>query len=164
MQCRKCNTDKPADAFAHNRRVCKVCRRKTPEQRRAEYLRNKDKILANSMDWYERNKERKAETQKAWQAANPEKVDAAVKRYRATGAMNANTRAYNLAKKHRTPAWADLQKIQAVYVVAKAYGLEVDHIHPLQGETVSGLHTLENLQLLTREQNAAKSNSFEEAA
>ena len=36
----------------------------------------------------------------------------------------------------------------------------VDHIVPLQGETVSGLHLSENLQIITESQNASKYNRY----
>lgn len=60
----------------------------------------------------------------------------------------------------RTPAWADLKAIKDFYKNCPA-GYDVDHIVPLQGKLVSGLHVLENLQYLPASINRAKSNKFE---
>lgn len=62
-------------------------------------------------------------------------------------------------KKKRTPPWADIEVIKDVYLKCPK-GLAVDHIIPLQGELVSGLHVPNNLQYLTREANSAKNNKF----
>lgn len=64
------------------------------------------------------------------------------------------------AKLKATPKWADLEKINLFYQTCPK-GFQVDHIIPLQGEIVSGLHVLENLQYLTVKANRKKSNSWE---
>lgn len=61
---------------------------------------------------------------------------------------------------HRTPAWADMNKVRDIYVNTPP-GYHVDHIVPLRGTNVSGLHVENNLQYLTPEQNLIKSNTFE---
>ncbi len=63
--------------------------------------------------------------------------------------------------------WADHDKIRQFYALAKELtertGVEheVDHIYPLQGETVCGLHVETNLQILTKTANRAKGNLFD---
>jgi len=52
---------------------------------------------------------------------------------------------------------ADLLAIKQFYI-SRPKGMEVDHILPLQGKDVSGLHTLNNLQYLTKSDNASKGN------
>lgn len=59
----------------------------------------------------------------------------------------------------RTPAWADREAILKVYDKCPQ-GSVVDHIIPLLGENVSGLHVANNLQYLTPEANTAKSNKY----
>ena len=69
-------------------------------------------------------------------------------------------------KLKRSPAWANKKKIERVYQLAAwAFkytdeSLEVDHIIPLQGKNISGLHVENNLQILTRSENRGKCNSF----
>lgn len=68
------------------------------------------------------------------------------------------------ARMMRLPKWVsqhELSEIRKLYDEARIKGLEVDHIIPLQGKLVSGLHVLSNLQLLTRSENAAKKNTYE---
>lgn len=64
-----------------------------------------------------------------------------------------------MSKKQRLPKWADLEKIREVYKNCPQ-GLQVDHIIPLHGKTVSGLHVHDNLQYLTPLENVQKSNKW----
>lgn len=73
-------------------------------------------------------------------------------------------------KLRQSPPWADHEAIKKIYQKAQAMtqstGIQhhVDHIVPLQGKNVSGLHVAENLQILTFTENIKKSNKFEVAA
>ena len=95
-------------------------------------------------DWAAQNPERSKTRKAEWFQANPEKACASVARRKA-------------AKLLRTPPWADLETIKLIYTGCPK-GMTVDHIFPLQGETVSGLHVPENLQYLTPSQNSSKRN------
>lgn len=79
-------------------------------------------------------------------------------------------RAKQRAKRiQRIPPWANLKAIKAIYAecaakcrrTGRAY--EVDHIVPLLGETVSGLHVENNLRIISKRENRAKGNRFEPA-
>lgn len=70
-----------------------------------------------------------------------------------------------------TPKWLtdeDWKAMDALYAEARAKSREtgirheVDHVIPLYGKTVSGLHVPSNLQILTQAQNVAKSNMYAE--
>lgn len=90
--------------------------------------------------------------------------DGKARRQAALTIYRAAIRASNL---QRTPAWADREAIAEVYRRAKSMTLttgiphHVDHIIPLRGQTVSGLHVAGNLQILTAAENLTKSNRFE---
>jgi len=60
---------------------------------------------------------------------------------------------------NRTPSWADLKAIRSFYMNCPE-GYEVDHIVPLRGKMVSGLHVLGNLQYLPADENRRKRNLF----
>ena len=75
------------------------------------------------------------------------------------GVVNSyNTKRY-VTKLQRTVPWADLKAIKEFYKNCPK-GYHVDHIIPLQGENVSGLHVLSNLQYLTKSQNSSKGNRY----
>lgn len=70
------------------------------------------------------------------------------------------------ALKIATPSWADHGAIEAFYVEARRLtdetGIlhEVDHIVPIQGKRVCGLHVEANIQILTKIDNVKKHSKF----
>ena len=66
---------------------------------------------------------------------------------------------YSKRLTERTPAWADKKKIIEFYKNCPK-GYHVDHIIPLNGKKVSGLHIETNLQYLTKKENLKKSNKY----
>lgn len=106
---------------------------------------NKDKLNAYSAKRYKENPEYCKQYIYAWSAANRHRVVA----------KDAKRRAIRLLA---IPAWANAEAIAAIYKEAGRLGMEVDHVIPLQGKLVCGLHVENNLQLLTKSENSAKGN------
>lgn len=110
-----------------------------------EYARaHSDKRAAYIRSYYEANRSHMLSANREWCVNNPDQ-------------RRAHHRRYYAAKVRATPAWADMAAIEAFYA-ARPVGMEVDHIIPLQGKNVSGLHVHWNLQYLTPAENAAKGN------
>jgi hypothetical protein len=93
----------------------------------------------------------------------------ALERYYRLYYNNPNFKLYHILKakerkrdlKIRTPIWADFDKLIEIYKEAQEKGLTVDHIIPLRGNLVSGLHVHTNLQLLPAKVNSSKGNQFD---
>ncbi len=71
----------------------------------------------------------------------------------------ARTAKYKSIKLNRVPKWANLKYISEIYAKCPT-DMQVDHIIPLQGDLVSGLHVENNLQYLSVEDNLIKHNKF----
>jgi hypothetical protein len=82
---------------------------------------------------------------------------------------NALTAKRRANKLNATPKWLNKEQhteMRNFYTIAKELQwlseerLEVDHIIPLQGENVSGLHVPWNLQILPKSMNVKKGNKI----
>ena len=174
--CAKCNVDKPLDQFCKNKNrkggyhyYCRECHSKSNKRWRDDNL---EQALATSAKYRKANKKACHAASKAWEKANPEKVKAwrAVYNKENAGYLQEKCVRYRVGKRNRTPKWLNESQLLAIkckYQVAAMYnreGLErwhVDHIVPLQGKTVSGLHVPWNLRVIPAKLNQQKSNRLE---
>ena len=140
--CTKCRVVKALTDFHKNRtrrdgrqEWCKTC---SKANLHAYYLANKDTVLAKHKNYAANNR----------------------------GARNAIEAKRRAAKLERTVSWGCKESIDYIYnqsaALTKLLGIEfqVDHIYPMQGELVSGLHVEGNLQIIPATLNQRKSNKF----
>jgi hypothetical protein len=157
-ECKACNTARAVKWKSDNAEKARVTWQlwyaDNCEKRRAESLRwareNPEKKRAQANKWSAENREKVRAWGAEWRAENPEKVRAKAARRRAQVLC-------------ATPAWADHAKINAVYAWAKhleelGVKCHVDHIVPLQGELVCGLHVHYNLRVVIDIENIKKHN------
>ena len=142
--------------------------------------KNRDKTRASQKKYYEANKElcldkikkcQKANKDKynkfiyEWRKANPNKVAAIRKRYYEKNSAKdiARVRRRQGKIKHCEIFMnvGELAEIQGLYDFCQIFkGFEIDHIIPLNGKLVSGLHILSNLQVLPIYENRSKQNKY----
>ena len=159
--CTCCGVEKPKTEFNKKKQKkdglspwCKPC---ASAKTREYYKENKDKVSKYSSAYYFKNKEARDSYMVEWRKSNKPKMRA----------LGAKKRAAIL---ERTPKWLSqehLDLIKTEYelaawctsVMQEEY--QVDHIVPLRGKTVSGLHVPWNLSVITKTANAEKSNKWQ---
>lgn len=119
-------------------------------------IENKEINTNRAVKWNNDNKDRRRQICRNWQIRNADKANANTAKRRAT-LLNA------------TPAWLTkehLDRIELFYMCSEENELtfgkpyEVDHIVPLQGKNVCGLHVPWNLQVITKSDNRSKKNKL----
>lgn len=130
-------------------------------QMRDRYYRNLDSAKEYNKKYYRTHREREIARAKVWHTRNPEKARASTKKYRSKNPkLFVKYQADRRARKRQatlplTPGQKDWMKF--IYEKCPP-GYEVDHIHPLAGENLCGLHVPWNLQHLPMPANRSKSN------
>jgi hypothetical protein len=180
--CSKCGLTKPAEMFytrgTRLRTPCKACID-------AYRLENRERVNANQRRWQQGNKEVHTQRAYAWRRANRDKFNATARAHQAKvlrekpdviharrkrwadrnpGKLNCYNAQRRAALIGATPAWANQFFIEEAYLAARrrsaamGISLHVDHILPLKGANVCGLHVETNLQILPGSVNCSKGN------
>ena len=122
---------------------------KSRERAREYAASHKKEARQRAKKWAIDNPDRKKQSNIAWTEANRDRSNSLKAKYRA-------------AKRQACPPWLNkemLDQIHEIYrlrrQISEATGIvhEVDHIVPLQGGTVCGLHVPWNLRVITKEKN-----------
>ena len=158
--CSNCNQTKELTEFYTNKRkasgyhcYCRICSKEKNKQWKTN---NKEKAAVYDKAWQEKNKDKKSKNYKNWQVNNRAKVNS----------YNSLRRALELKA---TPSWlTNEQKSQldSIYWLARLQQeltdeqYHVDHIVPLRGKTVCGLHVPWNLQVMSAKENMTKGNKL----
>ena len=168
----------PEAAKAARKRYYEANRERLRQRHREWVAANRDRHYANIKAWHEANRERATEIKRAsekrvgYRPKKPEVVKAAVARWRKKYPERAQ--AYVTARRarkiQRTPPWfGELDELVAreahhltrLRGAATGFSWHVDHVVPLSGACVSGLHVWNNLTVIPAKVNRRKSNQFE---
>lgn len=165
------NEEKKLKASIRNQRYLQKGGDRVEELRKtaSETYNQKLRTSPDYSERYEELKQSNRQRVKEWQESNPERVKQYAKelRQRYPEKQVAKVQKRNAAKLKRTMAWADYTKINRLYYMARRLteltGIvhHVDHVIPLRGKLVSGLHVHENLMVVAYDYNCSKSNKYE---
>jgi hypothetical protein len=177
-----CKNGHLADRYVRNW-TCVVChaqkaakflpkwREKNPEKIKSYAEKHSKAHAASTKAWRDANRDRCYENGKNWRQKYPEKCNEFSREWRsrnrdAMNALKAKRRADTLA---RLPKWLTPDEkwmIGQAYALAKlrtrvtGFDWHVDHVIPLRGKKVSGLHTPYNLQVIPATANLRKGNQY----
>ena len=148
--CPKCRKEYLKRWRNENRERTKI---KDQKYRKEYYKKHKERLLEQNKKWKRKNHKRHLVLCSDWHKNNPGKSRALYAKQRAI-------------KRQAFVSWANLEKIKEIYKEAARLTREknivhhVDHIYPLTSKYMCGLHVETNLQILTAEENIAKSNRW----
>ena len=140
---------------------------KVNAQKRSWRSRNVEHARALNLANQKKNRASANVRNRRWRAAHLEQANANSARWAKAnpGKRNARAARYRSAQLRATPKWADRLEIQKVYDLAARFrslgcDFHVDHVIPLQGKNVCGLHVHNNLEIIEARTNRSKSNQL----
>lgn len=177
-KCTVCLESKLLSCFSPDKRrksglqaCCKSCNNIANKKRyhSSKEVRSKKKLY--DVDYVNNNRDKKYKDNKSWRNKNKEKCYAMSKRWKQANAHKVTyyTRKRQAAKAKASPNWlnkSQLKEIENFYWLAKdlekitGEKYHVDHIVPLQGKNVCGLHVPWNLQVLPSDINIIKGINY----
>ena len=180
-RCTKCGTEKQffefsrssktKDGLQYHCKACKLAYQKANPRRsdsvKRYYEANREVCIARSIASQAKKREMYNQKMRDWVAANREKHLERRRNYYARNAasdIERVRRRQNRIKGADNLTKAEKAEIDGLYMFCRLFsGFEVDHIVPLNGKTVSGLHVPKNLQVLPIKENRKKGNKFTES-
>lgn len=173
-KCRDCKKNRKLAKFPERNNRCVDCRlkynrlyrkinKKRINKQKAAYRNGRGRVgtLLRQRAYRERHYEKLLQKKREYNEKNRAKVNAGNKRYRKTKkgrlAIRAMVQNRRAVKRRAVPKWADLKKVREIYLNCPE-GYHVDHIVPLRGKIVCGLHVENNLQYLLIKDNLRKGN------
>lgn len=149
--CKKCGETKDLDLFKPNKR-CLLGREHTCKQCFLSFQKNwakenPQKISASFKRYLETNLDKHKQVCKTWRDKNKE-------------LRRGYTADYKALKRRACPVWANKTEIKLFYMKCPQ-DHHVDHIIPLKGKIVCGLHVTANLQYLPAKMNLQKGNTYD---
>ncbi len=186
--CHRCEVTKASTEFHKDRTkldglhtLCKTCKEVAQKKwrlanSRTEYqkqyrVENRESLLEGKKQWYRDNLDRHKANMKSWAKNNKEDYSAIQHRYRLNnlGKFASKETKRRAIKLSALPKWlnkAQQVEIEYMYLYNQIMpgDWHVDHIVPLQGEKICGLHIPGNLQILSATANLVKHNKFREVA
>jgi hypothetical protein len=167
--CRSCNSKTKRESYKKNKEKILLKSKenyykdveKSRKLKREWAHNNKESEIKRASEWYKNNKKRKQKYDKQYILKNREKRRLASKRNREKhpDRKRADCAFRRAQKLKATPPWVDRKELRKIYSMCPK-GYHVDHIIPLKGRGVSGLHVPWNLQYLRSEDNLKKYNHY----
>lgn len=177
--CKACHNVKSVEITARDltkhitaSRKCHAMNPESVKRASAKYrAANSEAMNARTLAWRAKYPERQKAASAAWYASHTGKAKELRAKFHVAnpGYATAAFRRRELAKEQRTPKWVDSEH---AWLMQEAYALSVlrtqltgmpwhvDHKIPLRGNKVSGLHVIDNLQVIHAKVNLSKGRQY----